>query len=907
MRDDFAAGDLGTVPLLAFGHTPFDARSASIAFLEEDAHIREAVTGCRNLGAHVYCVHTPGQWEIWRQAADAPQMLHRMKEEQLDSFFQSRRDVLNPTAIYRAKIDRTLTAERQREFVALDLLPRIEEQAGDYLVDVFARMVAACTDRLGWEQGPPNPEEAVWLIRSNFWLLAAKLLHDKGVPRFVKDFDLLKVSDVLNRVDTHYGASTRADARGRLPALRAAAEIMADTHSLRSLTTETLGALFEESLIDKLTRKKWGTHRTPTYLVDYILAKLAGPLGELIEGKDPVWLRQHLHILEPACGHAPFLTGMVGWLNALLPDEITANDTARRAFLRNNLHGIEADYFAYEVARLSLTVADIPNDNGWSLRNEDMFSGTLLSQSAAKAMMVISNPPFEAESLSPGTDPHDLRDFRKAAEVVRRTVQAMPDGGLFGFVLPQAFLDSPKARELRRWMLDHCEIFEIGNFAAKMFKFAEPETAIVLGRRHISKGAVPGVLYRSIRKKDCEEFIATWSSPARKLAPAIFINQPDASFHFAEMDLLWSDYRHLPTLGDFANIGKGFEFESNPSEPVTAEEEGNGYVMGFFDISGDPLTHLLPKQIPLNQRPEVLRDRGGGLQPPEPQVILNHGRVSRHRWRHKAFIDEVGRPTRGRFLTVRPTSPHAGLRILWALCNSPVANAFTYSQDPGPDVLKRHVSKIPVPDLSACDVAGLLHAVTDYLTQSKAFSDEYGIRNGIDLAVVRKKAAKLLSGSDTPEFGSSHFDPSAFLAASDHLRALHWRVDTEVLKLYALPPERERELLDFFLGIPRVGVPFVQEKGKEGYIPREFRGVQTLDDFLRITDEWDATNEERFALIEKKIAKQASRAELRRLVQLQRLLGARQDFYAPLPLRQLDADLARLEAKFGPLDDDDGA
>jgi hypothetical protein len=98
-------------------------------------------------------------------------------------------------------------------------------------------------------------------------------------------------------------------------------------------------------------------------------------------------------------------------------------------------------------------------------------------------------------------------------------------------------------------------------------------------------------------------------------------------------------------------------------------------------------------------------------------------------------------------------------------------------------------------------------------------------------------------------------------------------VDAEVLKLYALPDKLERELLDFFDGVPRMGVPFEQKC----YIPSAFRLVLRLDEFLRITDEWEQTDERRCQLIEKRIqqgrrtaAEEAEFKELQRLFDLRR-------------------------------------
>jgi len=69
-----------------------------------------------------------------------------------------------------------------------------------------------------------------------------------------------------------------------------------------------------------------------------------------------------------------------------------------------------------------------------------------------------------------------------------------------------------------------------------------------------------------------------------------------------------------------------------------------------------------------------------------------------------------------------------------------------------------------------------------------------------------------------------------------------------LLKLYALPEKLERELLDFFDSVPRVGVPFEQKC----YIPSAFREVMRLDEFLRITMS-GKDDERRCQLIEKRI------------------------------------------------------
>ena len=100
---------------------------------------------------------------------------------------------------------------------------------------------------------------------------------------------------------------------GCLRALQEAAGIAAAPATFRNISAEALGVLYEEALISPTTRKLLGTHRTPTYLVDYMVARLSGWIEELGY--------KHCHIFEPACGHAPFLSGALRLVSDMLPGE----------------------------------------------------------------------------------------------------------------------------------------------------------------------------------------------------------------------------------------------------------------------------------------------------------------------------------------------------------------------------------------------------------------------------------------------------------------------------------------------------------------------------------------------------------------------------------------------------------
>jgi hypothetical protein len=168
---------------------------------------------------------------------------------------------------------------------------------------------------------------------------------------------------------------------------------------------------------------------------------------------------------------------------------------------------------------------------------------------------------------------------------------------------------------------------------------------------------------------------------------------------------------------------------------------------------------------------------------------------------------------------------------------------------------------MPVPDLTRADLLPVIKAVRDYL-----------------------------------DAVSEHVAPTEFRLQQEDATAackeLQWRIDAEILRLFALPIERERELLDFFAGWARVGVPFKQDR----YLPEHFDEPISLVDYIAITTDWDATNRRRLELIEKKQSKSLSDECGEELRRLQRLAGLKRELHSSPSLKELadmEADLRR--------------
>lgn len=839
-----------TVPLAAFAHSPHDSRSACIAVVDGASDSEATVDSCRTLGAPIVFLYFPDQWQLWQQSTTKPKLLRQIPHEEIPSFFLEQKEELAPESIYRAKTWARLDTSYQLDFVDVGLMPLVEEEAGKKLTELIERVVQDAKSSLRWNK--ISQSQGQWLLKSHFWLLAAKLLKDKNVQAFAS-LNLEDVQDTFKRVADHYGATepVKVEVKSRARALRESAREISQFSHLGLVSTDALAYLYENALITKDIRTELGTYSTPTYLVDYIIGKLRPWIEDI-----PVNKRK---VFEPACGHAAFLLAAMQLLGDLLPPEMSS-PRRRHQYLRTRLHGYDIDPFALEIARLRLTLADVPNPNGWDLRFADMLEGNSLARSSQTASIILANPPF---AKFPTTERHSLvsSDARvshvnKAAEILHRIATNMQPGAVFGTVLPQGLLHSKNTSSLRQLLTENFEINEICLLPDKVFT-SDMESVVILGRRlkHEKQNRGP-ILYRRVREQNIEDFRRSYEATYESHVQVSRFSDTNLwDFFVPELEEVWETCRELPQFSSIAEIGQGFSFLSKNKLTSLGSliTESNiphkGLIEGFARLHQKLQTHQHPDKTWLNLDPQVIGNYRHGTTTETPQVLLNYSPVSRESWRLKAFLDREGHPVTSSFIVIRPRNANWPLEALWGICNSPFANAYSYVFSTKRHVLVGVMRHMPVPDIDSVDVTPLLDAVNAYLEAVPSQED----------------------GSVSPNTLAK-------------LKTLHWRIDAEVLRLYGLPPHLERQLLDLFSGVKRRGVPFEQEE----YFPQGFTEISRLSERLAITVDWEQTNERRFQLIEKKVERNISSDEKSELADLQQLTDARIRLLAPLPIKQLE-------------------
>lgn len=842
LKADFAYGENQSAPIVAFAQQPADSRSACVAVLAGGAAPRLAVEACKPLGAPVVflCYEDSLQW--WKQGSQSAEHLQTVQSKDVEAFFQNNLNQFSPGAIYRAKTWGRFQTAYQLSFVDLGLMPMVEAQVGTALSGLIERSVAGIKQRLGWVE--ISAEQGQWLLQSVFWLLSARILHDKQVPSFAT-IDLGDISDVFARVGKHYGTSPITSGSKRmLEALVDAAQSIHQFSSLVLTTTEALGYVYENTLISKQTRSALGTHSTPPFLVDFVVGNLADWVGEI-----PVNERS---VFEPACGHAAFLVSAMRLLTDLLPAD-RAVPSQRGPYLRSRLHGTDIDSFALELARLSLTLTDIPNPDGWDLRAENMFLGDGLAAQAKKNTILLANPPFDNftsdDRRKYAAQTSEISFTNKAAEVVWRTLSALPSGGVFGFVLPQTVLHSDNAEALRKLIVEEFELRDICLFPDRVFSFSDAESAVVIGRRRVTSGNA-SVHYRRLRERDLPSFRSSPSGAAAKpIAQSRFSEGIDYSLSLPDLEEVWGALNDYPSVESIGSAGQGLTYRSSglASTALTySKHRFTGSVPGFVTFDSGLLLHQLPTLYWMSVDPAVISRPRSGL-PDGPQVLLNYAPTSRGPWRLKALIDIQGHPVTSRFITVRPTDASISLESLWALLNGPVANAYAYSHLGKRDNIVGDIRKIPLP--------------------------------------------KQLASTTLDRAVAAYWDAVAKNVSGAELENLLLQVDAEGLKLYNLPLALEKQVLSLFRDWPRVGVPFKQTR----FLPETLEDKVGLSQFLEMENSWLATNRQRGQLIDKDIAGTITAEERTRLDVLQAYADYHLQKVSPRPAGLLE----ELERRMG--------
>ncbi|MCT4367040.1 MAG: N-6 DNA methylase [Synechococcaceae cyanobacterium MAG-AL2] len=304
-------------------------------------------------------------------------------------------------------------------------------------------------------------------------------------------------------------------------------------------------------------RKAGGVYYTPTYIVDYIVKNI---IGKLVEGKTPTQVAK-MRFLDPACGSGSFLIQayqyvldwhltwyssndsekhMKGKRPALVKDRkgnVRLSIDTRKQILLNNIFGVDIDFQAVEVSKLSLLLKVLEGEDdltmqqlslfkqralpdlgenikcGNSLIGSDFYEGQQINlfdedemyrinpfdwKSGFSEIMgnggfdaVIGNPPYvRPHNIEPEIKNYfwcHFSTFLKKSDLYccffEKGITLLRQGGRFGFIVSNGWLRLDSFQELRQMLLRETAIHTIIDFTGNVFETANVKTLIVIFKR----------------------------------------------------------------------------------------------------------------------------------------------------------------------------------------------------------------------------------------------------------------------------------------------------------------------------------------------------------------------------------------------------------------------------------------
>lgn len=748
------------IPLAAFAQTPPSYRSACIGVLSANGNSGEKfVSEYRTLGAPLFFETFADHIRQYKINAKKAEFIESIQANEIKNAFEHNKDRWSPEIIFRAKLINQQKTPYQLDFVDIGLMPALRgmiDKKLDRLLDSIITEAIRIFKRQ--KNHEPNNES---LFRLVFRFLAAKIFRDRQHRGNWGDND---ARNIINEINNFYNFSDKE--RQNIiddPGIQQVIwNKFADSFNFQNLSVDDLAFIYENTFIQKDSRKRLGIHSTPPEIADLIVNRL--PI-ELL-GQDDRF------VLEPFAGHGIFLISSLRKLRDLLPSSWTAQQ--RHEYLKERLTAIEIEVFSAEVCRLCLMLADYPNPNGWNILSGDIFDDDLLEEQLKRSKILLCNPPFEDFKDSERRYYGDkIINYHKPYEILRRILTNPPE--MLGYVMPKSTIIGENYRELQKHIAFNYKNVEIIMMPDRIFQFSDQETALLIAfDRNDDSDAVITTNTFWVDYKDKPHLFETGQLPvpvAKTISRLDYTGfTPLWTPLFGEV---WEYLKDYPRLGGVAEFHRGIEWNISVKlkrNLLISEHPKPGFRKGLDTSKGKIEPYYAHEFVYLNMEDKFKRTNNHSLPWSSPKVIVNKSRLSRSPWRIVGYPDHDGLVVSQYFTSLWPRDG-INIEVISAIVNSPIANAMVYLNGFGRDNPIKLLEDIPIPPAKAIDIQEITRKVKYYIE----------LRSSLGLL----KNNKLI----------------------DNMTATLLEIDGLLLKAYDLPPRIERKLLDFFSGLQRP-VPF---------------------------------------------------------------------------------------------------
>lgn len=770
------------IPLATFAQFPPSYRNACIGILTANGRSgSEFVSEYRALGAPMFFEISKDHIKRYRVNASGVQFIELIEGKNIQNAFEKNKKNWAPVTIFRAKSTFTSIKLYQLDFVDVGLLPALKGMIDAKLDRLLNEILheATLTFRENNQGTIPDLKR---LFRLVFRYLAAKIFYDRGHGGNWGNSNASIIIDEINEFYRLPDGEDR-DVLDDLDTQQTVWNTFRNAFNFQNLSVDDLAFIYENTLIERSTRKQLGTHSTPPEIANLLVNHL--PFEDLP--------RDNRYVLEPCAGHGVFLVASLRRLRDLLPPSWSSSK--RHEYLKDRLTAIEVDVFAAEVCRLCLMLADYPNPNGWKIFEEDIFSSNILEQQLKASQIILCNPPFEDFTKTDREKYGDrIKSSHKPFEVLRRILNHPPK--MLGYILPKSAIMGKRYQELQTQIARKYKKIETIALPDTIFKYSEHEPILLIASDYnLEENAFASISTFWVRNKDKSEIVELGQLPNEIKNVISRSNPGHISLWKDPFSEIWEYLDKNPRLGRIAEIHRGIEWNvplSDNRDLLISLTSGHEYKNGLDTASGKIEPFYVKDLVYLNMDEKYRKGAAHLLPWSKPKVIVNASIISRGVWRIVGYPDQGGLVFYQTLIGVWPKIS-INVDVLSAIINSPLANARTYIMEYGRDNRIITLKNIPIPFLNKLDQDNISHLVRKYIEVRSQFSESLGD------------------------------------GRKDELVKILLEIDSLIMKAYDLPPKYERNLLDFFNASKRPG-PF---KFPE-YYPHDFSPYIPLHLFLQM-------------------------------------------------------------------------
>jgi adenine-specific DNA-methyltransferase len=297
-----------------------------------------------------------------------------------------------------------------------------------------------------------------------------------------------------------------------------------------------------------------------------------------------------------------------------------------RHILENQLYGVDVDPEAAEIAAVDLTMqafADTRRDKLPLILNENIKVGNSLISGTEETLrkyfganyhdkrpfnweqefdeimqgggfdIVVSNPPYVQLSMDPALEP-GLKEYlletfgfsmgrlNTFGFFMQRGGNLLKQHGFLSYIIPNTFLTQEYYRELRKFLLDNCQVVAIATLEEMPFRGAIVENVIAVLKKESSK---------ETRESNVVSIVTLGRDEQRQVPQSIFSNNYNYTFTihlYGDLNAIRNKIEKLSTkLGNLLNVNQAIALKHDRASCLFKVTHGEEYkkVLDGRDIS----------------------------------------------------------------------------------------------------------------------------------------------------------------------------------------------------------------------------------------------------------------------------------------------------------------------------------